>query len=279
MDFTSSWPPTSKYFFRETYTRVNDKNCHNGMFRYDYEGMEYNCPGSILVDLLFAEHQFRYQVQLMNNWMQRSTEEILSESKTRRQTHPDDMSYAEFQKISRICAEYERSLYLKERALPISNIAVIYHSVRNDPRWYLGEYPVAECVAMGGCCARSCGCCEKRLPHLPRRGMSGHCSLACACCERTKGYSFDVDRLALTDQEYKEALESENPAFLTRIAHSYFHPSDATVKDAGTALGTRFSGEVAHPPPYEKHPSRGALECCSKMWQKLKFLPNVKHDL
>ena len=200
-------------------------------FNFKY-GEEYcQCPSNIMRDLVFTEYQFRYQVQLVES-MRKSTQAS------------DDGRQIELERISRICGEQERKLYLKERALPAA-IANVYHRIREDDRWYLRPLPVADCAAMGGCCARSCGCCQNRLPDLPKRGMSGHCSLACTCCDKAKGYSYDRDRISFIDSEYRSALESTNPALLARVADTYFPKAPPR---APTPKNER-------PPPYQSQES------------------------
>lgn len=174
----------------------------------------------------------------------------------------------ELQRIKRIYVERETNLYLKEAALPPMTLAPLYSYIRADPRWYLGKWVVSECAARGGCCGRDCGCCAKRLFHKPRRSMSGHRSLACPCCERRRGGAIDPDRVALIDQRYKEALDSDNPAFLACIASNYFAPGSPPGGDPAreiipveTELGGPYSAEWAgSPPPYEAYDS-GAIKC------------------
>lgn len=241
IDLTNTSHKESEYFFREYYsTNSAGRKFYNKSFKYQIEKNDYDCPARILVELLYAEHQFRYQAQLIDGWRERTTNEHSSEH-VNEGANLHDSYRGDFPQICQIYIERERTLYLKERELPNLTLAKVYRSVRDDPGWYLGTYPVAECAAMGGCCGRSCGCCVKRLPHLPRRGISGHCSLACACCERTKGCIVDSDRVAAMDEQYNKALESDNPSFLARIANSYFRPTNGKASRALTASGNEFS--------------------------------------
>lgn len=242
MDLTNTSRNNSRYFFREYYYRNSaGRKFYNKNFKYHIEKRAYDCPASILVELLYAEHQFRYQAQLMDGWRERTINEASSEHIDGDPFDLQDSYRGDFSQICQIYVERERTLYLKERALPNPTLAKVYRSVRDDPGWYLGTYPVAECAAMGGCCARNCGCCVKRLHNLPRRGISGHCSLACACCERIKGCTIDGERVASMDEEYKKALESDNPAFLARIAHAYFQPTNGKAISGLTASGNDYS--------------------------------------
>lgn len=60
---------------------------------------------------------------------------------------------------------------------------------RSQPRWHMHRILVEYCIGMGGCCARGCGCCDKRQSLLvDRRFAAGHCTLKCSCCEKARGY-------------------------------------------------------------------------------------------
>lgn len=60
---------------------------------------------------------------------------------------------------------------------------------RSQPRWHMHRILVEDCIGMGGCCARGCGCCDKRQSLLvDRRFAAGHCTLKCSCCEKARGY-------------------------------------------------------------------------------------------
>lgn len=63
--------------------------------------------------------------------------------------------------------------------------AMMFH--RRDPGWYLGEWLRDKCADNGGCCGRSCNCCEKPrgITGSPRR--FGHCTPVCDCCDRHYG--------------------------------------------------------------------------------------------
>ncbi|KAJ5342266.1 hypothetical protein N7541_011390 [Penicillium brevicompactum] len=86
--------------------------------------------------------------------------------------------------------------------------------------------------------------------------------------ERRKGGAIDPDRVAFMDQRYKEALESDDPAFLACIASNSFAPGSPPSGDPArefipveTELGGSYSAEWAvSPPPYEAYDS-GAIKC------------------
>ncbi|CAG8395142.1 unnamed protein product [Penicillium salamii] len=87
---------------------------------------------------------------------------------------------------------------------------------------------------------------------LSAQERSEHCSLVCPCCEKMKGYTFNRDMMALMDQQYKEALQSDTPAFLLRTINSFYYPNKPAIRPAASRSGC--SQEVAPPPPYKRRP-------------------------
>lgn len=71
----------------------------------------------------------------------------------------------------------------------------VYKDENNRPYWW--RLKIRSCVDIGGCCSRSCGCCEKPLrEHLQPTdgggrevvGVYGHCTSECACCIQHQGF-------------------------------------------------------------------------------------------
>lgn len=61
-------------------------------------------------------------------------------------------------------------------------------SQRRDANWYLRDTWLREkCVREGGCCGRSCGCCEKPRCTRSNREALGHCTPMCECCDGHRG--------------------------------------------------------------------------------------------
>ncbi|CAG7974757.1 unnamed protein product [Penicillium salamii] len=58
---------------------------------------------------------------------------------------------------------------------------------RSNPLWYMHEVLVEDCAQKQGCCARGCGCCEKRQKTSTRHA-AGHCALTCGCCRKHRGF-------------------------------------------------------------------------------------------
>lgn len=202
-------------------------------FNIDDEGSGFST--SILIDLLFAEYQVRYQAQLKAAW---------AKKKSQTGSLPTCVDQQDFQSICTTYVERLRALYLAESALPSYSVKSFYDSLREDDQWYLRKGLVNECVAAGGCCGRDCGCCSERLQDLPRKGISGHCSLACPCCEKTNNCSLEPKKVVELDDEYRAALESTNPAFLLRMTRAYFSPIKGRLPcDRSPAIETPASSQ------------------------------------
>lgn len=61
---------------------------------------------------------------------------------------------------------------------------------RKHKDWYLSGVLREDCANRGGCCGRSCGCCERtRMTKVntDRVHDRGHCTTACSCCLEAHG--------------------------------------------------------------------------------------------
>jgi hypothetical protein len=63
-----------------------------------------------------------------------------------------------------------------------------YLWIRKQPSWHLkSDWLRKDCIDRGGCCGRSCRCCENPPDPRRRRGW-GHCTAECACCKSVSGF-------------------------------------------------------------------------------------------
>ncbi|KAL5361878.1 hypothetical protein BJX96DRAFT_166225 [Aspergillus floccosus] len=67
-------------------------------------------------------------------------------------------------------------------------------SRQRDPDWYLTGWLRYRCAGAGGCCGRSCGCCEKPRETTGAQGRFGHCTPNCLCCIEHRGYPINLRR-------------------------------------------------------------------------------------
>ena len=281
IDIRETTPGRSPYFFKEYWETKTGKFAHK--VKYLFDSTEYDCPTGIITDLLWAEYKLRYQEQLIQSWMPQwvnhcGIRNIKPDSKW--DSEPDFPSHLRsfdmdvFYSIRSTYVKLLRVMHLKEAALPYGTLKSLYDSLREDPAWYLRKSLVEECAASGGCCGRKCGCCAKRLRTTIRKGMNGHCSLACKCCQDHQGCVLETPELNEMDQQYKKALESDNPFYFLCIASAYFAPlaqqryrcdnrqtsaktenSDTPEKEpgGGSALERPTDDSEMSPPPYESH--------------------------
>ncbi|GAT30309.1 hypothetical protein RIB2604_03302870 [Aspergillus luchuensis] len=64
---------------------------------------------------------------------------------------------------------------------------------RCDSKWYLRDTWLREkCAKNGGCCGRSCGCCEKPQCTRSDREVLGHCTPMCICCRSYRGRTITI---------------------------------------------------------------------------------------
>ncbi|KAE8350296.1 hypothetical protein BDV28DRAFT_43479 [Aspergillus coremiiformis] len=81
----------------------------------------------------------------------------------------------------------EREFYRREASVPAGPLQRAYVAWKKNPEWYLVGYLRNDCAGRGGCCGRSCGCCE-RPRDTEKRIRWGHCTIECGCCRRARGF-------------------------------------------------------------------------------------------
>lgn len=95
--------------------------------------------------------------------------------------------------------ELHRQAWFKERewrylrseiAQPPSVLERGFEDWRSNPRWYMHDVLVENCINRGGCCGRDCGCCvshERETTSVGKLGI-GHCTVECDCCRNARGF-------------------------------------------------------------------------------------------
>lgn len=115
-----------------------------------------------------------------------------------------------------------RKLYSLEWSLPQRPLKKVYDKIRQNPTWYLHPDLVKDCIGVGGCCSRGCGCCKKRYENSAKGYGIGHCTSQCKCCEIHRGFGFTSEEHDEIYQSLQQALSSPNPAYLLTITEAFF---------------------------------------------------------
>ncbi|PYH84656.1 hypothetical protein BO82DRAFT_362399 [Aspergillus uvarum CBS 121591] len=90
-------------------------------------------------------------------------------------------------------AEHHRHNMLSQ--VPEGPAKRAYLSLHQQSGWHLSKWQRSECAAVGGCCARDCGCCTRsRCPDLPTL-YHGHCLSYCPCCAKARGFTITPDSI------------------------------------------------------------------------------------
>ncbi|CAG8328058.1 unnamed protein product [Penicillium salamii] len=100
-----------------------------------------------------------------------------------------------FEKVNKSLWYHKRKWWKYRSELGQGAVARAFDLWRSNPAWYMHEVLVEDCAQKQGCCARGCGCCEKRQKTSTRLA-AGHCALTCPCCRRLRGFE-------LTPEEQK----------------------------------------------------------------------------
>jgi hypothetical protein len=108
-----------------------------------------------------------------------------------------------------------------EIQLPQRPLKKIYDEIRQNPTWYLRKELVNDCAERGGCCTRSCGCCEKRCLSGKGKGI-GHCTITCWCCEVNRGHERIDAEWDMVVGHLEDRFRSENPSYLLTLTEAYF---------------------------------------------------------
>lgn len=84
-----------------------------------------------------------------------------------------------------------RKLWIAEDGIDSRCAARAFAFQRTKIDWYLSRELSEDCARQGGCCGRTCGCCERlrTIDGLETEGMPnrGHCTSACSCCLNAHG--------------------------------------------------------------------------------------------
>lgn len=96
-----------------------------------------------------------------------------------------------------------RKLWIAIDRIASKSAARAFASQRMHIDWYLSAELREDCERRGGCCGRTCGCCERprTIDGLNTEGMHnrGHCTSACSCCLNAHGLNGNYIGDEITD--------------------------------------------------------------------------------
>lgn len=169
----------------------------------------------VFVDILLAEYCLREIVQreqLLNSKI------VLAE----RNGYKEAGCHDELIQLLRQYSKAEYDLYIAESRLPIGPVHESYHTLRQNPVWFLRPELVEDCKARGGCCGRACGCCQTRHERTARPKGFGHCTPSCECCISERGFEYSPEELKSFAENFKNQLRDDNPAYVVQMADVFF---------------------------------------------------------
>lgn len=146
---------------------------------------------AVFVDIIIAEYLLREIVQQEQSL--KSKVRGLRKIPTEEDKDKEAQYNEELTSLLRQYSEAEYKLYLAETMLPIRPIKQSYDTLRENTTWYLRKELVEDCVKRGGCCIRSCGCCQIRHEITERNKGIGHCTPTCGCCSNERGFEYTAE--------------------------------------------------------------------------------------
>jgi hypothetical protein len=113
-----------------------------------------------------------------------------------------------------------RTLWELQEHMPSGPLRRAFLAWRSNPDWYLCDWLRRECASRGGCCGRSCGCCEK--PRDTGRLLNrGHCTLACSCCIQTSGKTEADGPVGEEFNNLQTIFEEKHNMYARRLCRAY----------------------------------------------------------
>lgn len=115
----------------------------------------------------------------------------------------------------------ERRIYIHNNRCPSRPFKRAYMSTQKKPQWYLSPWLCEDCANRGGCCGRTCGCCQKPRSDFRLNGH-GHCTKFCDCCLQVRGFELDEAQEKLF-QPVLNLLSNRDDLYSGRMFCSYIY--------------------------------------------------------
>jgi hypothetical protein len=193
---------------------VNDEGGYN--YKIKCQTLEF--PHDAFVKVIVAEMTLRGLIQRCDS-IEKKLEQPVSTPEDKAKVKEWEEEIQGLQK--EICME-QHALYRCEAFLPHRPLKQMYDALRENSTWYCRPELVKDCAERGGCCGRSCRCCQKRHLTTQRTKGIGHCTIDCSCCSEMRGADPTPEERAAILKMLTEMLRSPNPAYLVKMIGAYF---------------------------------------------------------
>ncbi|CAG8405169.1 unnamed protein product [Penicillium salamii] len=191
---------------------------YSGSSRLDWDGQSFPC--STLIDIILAEYCLREVVQQQQFLKSKlRVLEKINDNEDQKTQCKDNL-----RSLLHQLSDKEYDLYRAEKMIPPGPIKNAYHTLRQDPTWFLREELVEDCVQRGGCYSRDCGCCKMRHEGLKMIKGVGHCTPACECCSRNRGFEYSPQKRESLFESFREMLKGDNLIALAQFGEAFCLP-------------------------------------------------------
>ncbi|KAJ6109858.1 hypothetical protein N7486_002093 [Penicillium sp. IBT 16267x] len=162
---------------------------------------------SFAIEIIVAHYNLRAAVQRAE-YLEKN---MFNRAQTKLKTVFNAKFHQEKKLIARNISILEKNLYECESKISLgSGLRKSYNLLRTNLAWYLRSELIDDCIELGGCCGRSCGCCKARQTSKWIKG-AGHCTV-----EFT-----DEEKESIGDQ-LKRMLDRNHPYYLITMTMGYF---------------------------------------------------------
>lgn len=195
---------------------------------------------AVFVDIIIAEYLLREIVQQEQSL--NSKVRVLRKIATDKDKDKEAQYNEELTSLLLQYGQAEYKLYLVETMLPIGPIKQSYDTLRENTTWYLRKELVDDCVKRGGCCSRSCGCCQIRHEVTGRNKGIGHCAPTCECRSSERGFEYTAEEREGSVDDFKKKLYDNNPACVIQMAEAFFLLPLVEIPQERTQERTQYQG-------------------------------------
>lgn len=141
----------------------------------------------------------------------------------------EDEVKTELEGIEKVLFAREYDLYMAKSFLPREPFRMDYDKLRENPKWYMRDELAQECSDRGGCCSRTCNCCNHKSERSTgvsgkKSATYGHCTVECWCCTNNRGFELTEEMKQKIRDDYKERKLDDWWRFVLSVANNHFVP-------------------------------------------------------